>query len=334
MFHRRKSKIIAALAVPVVLLSANAYSQQTVVADFEELSYINNLNHWNAAYVDSRDGGNSTINNFEFMVPPDPDSGYFAVPVAGEGYDGGNCLYVDYTFGTIDPEYGSYLGVYIDCANDSETLDITGATELTFWAKASVATKMRVKLATSNISDYGYYQVLVDVPTGWTQYTIAIADLEQPSWATPVSLDLSLIEAVTLELTEEENPPDISEELWLDDIVLNGIALTNTNVTISPMNSDIGTTQNFDLMIFIKNLEGKIPTGAVITLDGSDITSIILGGMALGNLTNDDGKVIQFPDISGSVLGAPGEHVFSAKINFNDGSSVSKTSIWNVVKVN
>ena len=140
---------------------------------------------------------------------------------------------VGFTFGdTMKFPEGHLLpfaGVSYQFNSEAEVTDLTGASSISFYAKADQPLVVRFRVETTNIQDYAFFGKEIDISTGWTQYTVPITggdslsgDLAQPSnWGTRVEWDPALVRILSWELTSGQNPDVTSGTLWIDDIVIN-----------------------------------------------------------------------------------------------------------------
>jgi hypothetical protein len=136
-------------------------------------------------YDDLSDGGNSTITGTTHDPVTQKIVGGCA-PIATQGNNGTAGFQMNYTMGTVQatckdetgavvPNCGyNFVGIGTMLATEGLTCDIKNATTITFWAKANPVVKLNVEVATSDITDNGYYRVLIPVGQSWGKYQISL----------------------------------------------------------------------------------------------------------------------------------------------------------------
>ena len=108
---------------------------------------------------------------------------------------------------------------------------------------------------------------------------------------------------------------------------------STAKLIISPSDSDIGSTQKFDFMLFLKNCAGNSVTELKIFYDSNDITASVLMGANYGLLLLDDGVCLRVGGVSGSVLGTPGKHTVTVEATLSNNVVITETADWNIVSV-
>jgi hypothetical protein len=243
---RRGSLALAGMLAAA--LSAQAQSV-SVLDDFEAKSNQNKFLGYSFFYNDAADGGTSTISTSSPGAKPtellvDPLKSFDA------GFNSPSALKLDFTYGANKPKscggtcaYGQMVGFgtqFIpgtDVATGTGTkLDLTGATELSFYAKASVAMKMRVEITTTNVTDFGYFRGDVSVGTDWTRLSILLSNglggIAQPSWALPVTFDPTLVQKLQFSISADDNTGLTKGTVWLDSIAVLGYKWVPPNACV------------------------------------------------------------------------------------------------------
>jgi hypothetical protein len=97
-------------------------------------------------------------------------------------------------------------------------------------------------------------------------------------------------------------------------------------ITISPPSGLYLRTQRVDLVILAEGA-GRI-VGGTVTADGADVTGFIVGCAISGQLA-PSGVSFRCPGVPLSLF-APGVHTIRVRLEFDDGSSGSRTAEWEV----
>jgi hypothetical protein len=113
------------------------------------------------------------------------------------------------------------IGIGTQLAPDGDVADITGATKITYWAKASELMTVRVELATEPVKNFAYHKIEHEFTTSWTKQEIVLQEglgIAQPSWNTEeVALDLSKVEKIQWQVSMDDANPE-QGTIWIDDI--------------------------------------------------------------------------------------------------------------------
>ncbi|MDG5816986.1 carbohydrate binding domain-containing protein [Chitinispirillales bacterium ANBcel5] len=199
-----------------------------ILSDFEDGTTTNNFKGEWTAYADREDGGNSEIING--TLREEEANTWIIDPTLGEGNPTGTPLYgmkMQYSFGTMLPgrgtsSWGATVGIATSLSDAKNgARDLTGATQITFWAKASSRLNVRVQVPTSGVNDYGYHRRIVTIDTVWEQHSVNISQLVQPTWARRVSFNLERALRLQWEISADDlNPSEAT--FWLDDIEIVG----------------------------------------------------------------------------------------------------------------
>jgi hypothetical protein len=208
------------ISAMIVLASGNLFAD-AVLEDFEAKNQ-NKFGYYWFYFDDSNDGGNSTLPGLT------KDGDYAVTPTTG-GH-AGNCLMLPYKLG---PKATTNKCNYVGCGTmlcaDKDSLNITGATGFSFWAKAKKETYVDFMVLTKSVKDYAYHHKVVTVPTEWTQITVALADLEQPTWGKKVTFDPKCATKLQWQMHTDNVGKDSSGTVYLDDIVIAGYTFVAAN---------------------------------------------------------------------------------------------------------
>lgn len=223
----------------VLAAALSAQAQATsVIDDFEAASNQNKFMGYSYFYADKADQGTSVVNSA--TVGPGVNELLFdPLKSVDAGYNGSkHSLKLDFTYGANKPQclpapcsYGQMVGFGTQLiagtdaigAGEGKTIDLTGATAITFFAKASTAMKVRVEITTSNITNFAFHRGEVLVTTAWAQHTVlltpGLGGINQPSWnQVPVPFDPTKVQKLQFQISADDNATLTAGTLWLDDI--------------------------------------------------------------------------------------------------------------------
>jgi hypothetical protein len=226
-------KALWAVMIAMGFLSAAVFGQAagSPLDDYEAGSNQNKFMGYSFFYDDSKDGGNSKVLS---ALPGTAGQLLFDATVSlGEGANGSKrSAKIDFKYGDKKPScgpgctYGQMVGFGTGFVAEGKVLDITGATSITFWAKASTAMSVRVEVATESVKDFAFHRSEPKITTSWTQYTVPLAEgpgFAQPAWSqTPVPFDPKKVQKIQFQVSVEDNLGLTQGTLFLDDIVVNG----------------------------------------------------------------------------------------------------------------
>jgi hypothetical protein len=154
--------------------------------------------------------------------------GYILAPIAGAGAEGAGYV-VPYTLGpqycTVGPI--NYAGIGTCLCDSNSTLDLSGATSVSFYIKSNVATVVEFQVLTKEVTDFAYYYQLVNTTTSWTKVTVLLSTvmggLIQPSWTTsPVALNLKSVQKLQWQMHTENVGTNKTGTIYLDNIWIVG----------------------------------------------------------------------------------------------------------------
>jgi hypothetical protein len=109
---------------------------------------------------------------------------------------------------------------------------------------------------------------------------------------------------------------------------VDGIAVANPGLTISPGAGTYTAQQRFD-MVLLLNAPGRSVVGGLAVFDGIDATSYVAGCVTIGQ-TGTGLTTFRCPSFGGPLFGA-GLHTFSVSLVLDNGASVSASTTWNVL---
>jgi hypothetical protein len=234
MLSKRKRALYACAAIAMIGAGAS-WAVDSVLDDLDGGTNQNLFGAYWYFYDDCEDGGNSRITSAAQLDETVCGKGkYEFLPADGEGRGGTGGARLAYEFGETEPScgtactYGNMVGIGTMTAPEGNVLDITGATTITYWAKASAAMTVRVEVATSVVTNFAYHRVEHEITTEWAQYTINLLDqgieFKQPDWCKEkdlVDFDPSKVEKIQWQVSADYADNPASATLLLDDIVVN-----------------------------------------------------------------------------------------------------------------
>jgi hypothetical protein len=109
---------------------------------------------------------------------------------------------------------------------------------------------------------------------------------------------------------------------------IDGIAVANPGLTISPGSGTYTTQQRFD-MVLLLNAPGRSVVGGLAVFDGINATGYVAGCVSVGH-TASGLTTFRCPGFGGPLFG-PGTHTFSVSLVLDNGGSVSASTTWNVL---
>lgn len=222
--------------VLATLAAAGAPCAQAVFIadDFEDKLASNKLSQsseW-AFLSDADSHGNSLILSGDTAVNPSLiDSNSFAAP----GYGGSQaCFKLEWKYGSqrphgdapdtssYDPEVGMITQIWDESLNVGA--DFTGASKVSFWAKAAKTTRLRIAAVTPEVADYAYWGDELTIGTAWKQYSLDFSakTFAQPEWKSKaVPFNKKKISAFMIVISRAYNP-GAGGTFWMDDFSVTG----------------------------------------------------------------------------------------------------------------
>lgn len=227
-----KTPAYTAMAASLLLAASASAQSVTTVADFELGREFNNITGFWYYVDDSGNQGNSKIvsGDTSFKPPIWNSESVVAPGNAGSKY----AAKLAFTFGDKQLSCGptcSYppevmIGTDIRVEGDS-SIDLTGATKLTFFAKAQPALSMMFIYVSSDITDFSYFRRPILIGTEWREYTVLMSPttgLASPGWGQSMGKtpNFAAAKAFNFTLSKGANSSVTSGTLFLDDLKLHG----------------------------------------------------------------------------------------------------------------
>lgn len=229
-----RSDHLNAAACALLISAALAYAQpkSALISDFEAESSANPppLGMGWYFYDDVSAGGNSKVTTATNMLdtsftPPKSDYFFDSTTYTAGANGSGQSLKFGFTLGTVRPScggtctYAPGLGMGINIP-----LELSGATGISFWAKADAPTKVVFHVATLGVKDNGHHAKLLSLTTSWTKYTVTLAELAQPSWAAKVAFNQAEFTGLGWGVSKQDNSAMGAGAVYLDHVVIEGWA--------------------------------------------------------------------------------------------------------------
>jgi hypothetical protein len=179
------------------------------------------------SFMDDRgDGGKSVVTSGDTSYHPT----VFSDSSFGAGQNGSLGARMAFIYGANKPDgcggscpYGQVVGLL---HHASTPTDMTGATQVAFYARTSAPMRVRLMVETANVLDFGYYQGIFDMTTQWTRYVIAfkagLGALEQPNWAAIKPFDPAKVTGFDWEISADDNPSLTQGTFYMDDVIIQG----------------------------------------------------------------------------------------------------------------
>ncbi len=187
---RRPDSSMAADSAPDVADSApDATPDDLLVDDFEDGDGKPLMvGEW-YVYDDAPDGGKSSLTF--------TGSTGAAIVMGGQGYQSSKCLEVSYRFDRGSYAYDPYLGFGVTIGTDASPSDLTAYAGISYTYKGGAH---RVRVDTSDVSDYDFYGVQVPAAEAWTTVSISFDSLAQEGWGKAVAFNLGHVTRLSFEL--------------------------------------------------------------------------------------------------------------------------------------
>lgn len=235
--------LAAALATAAHASAGKADTSEYMMTDFESGQILGTpLNGYWYNYTDRNTAtaidtvfGNSRITSFDSSGFPFTDSmGFYdarTFPVGRAGDSGTHSLRIAYALGDRKLScggtcsYDPYIGFGMRFTTMADTLNLTGATAITFWAKSEDSTvvmdiSVGTRDTTTGASDYSQS---FTIGKEWKQYEIRLvpsADFKQPAWAARKPFNLAVATGVNFGISLGANAGRPVNGVLVDDLAI------------------------------------------------------------------------------------------------------------------
>lgn len=244
--------LAAALTSAAQAYAGGADTSEYMMSDFESGQILGTpLNGYWYNYTDKNTAtaidtvyGNSRITSFDSSGFPFTDSmGYYdarTFPVGRAGDSGTHSLRIAYALGDrklscgAACSYDPYIGFGMRFTTNADTLDLTGATAITFWAKSEDSTvvvdvSVGTRDTTTGASDYSQS---FTIGKEWKQYEILLvtsAVFKQPAWAARKPFDPKVATGVNFGISLGANPGRPENGILVDDLAVRNWVYVDPN---------------------------------------------------------------------------------------------------------
>jgi len=140
-------------------------------------------------YNDASNGGKSKLNF--------TDATGSTVVMSGVGYDSSKSLEVFYSFDQGTYNYDPYVGFGVSIGSAAVPYDFSPFAGISYTYKGGAH---RVRVETSEVTDYDSYGVAVPAAANWTTVSMPFASFAQAGWGQKVEFNISHVLAVSFEL--------------------------------------------------------------------------------------------------------------------------------------
>jgi hypothetical protein len=219
------------LVCAMTLMASFKLHADALVDDCNGNTNQNKFGYYWYFYDDSKDqngGGSSSIPG----VTKAANGDYAVAPTAAAGYELGGivCPYVlgPTKAGSVKGYAYNYIGMGTMLCGNGKTIDLTGATTVSFWLKCDKSISVDFQLLdTIAVKDFGYFHALCPLTAGtWKPFTISLGTgingLAQYAWAIPVTFSLKNISKIAWQIHSDNVGTNTSGTVTIDDIVLGG----------------------------------------------------------------------------------------------------------------
>jgi hypothetical protein len=230
------SKHLSIMGAAALCLMAQspALSQDSIpifpIITFDNMQVQSTLNTYGGPFADEKEFANDSVTPGNsllttFASHEDPDSMQF---VPGHDTSSLYAFKLGYQLGTVrlgcggTCTYAPHVGLAIGFSQNWDPLDLTGATHITFWAKADDSVKISVSIGMRDtVPALASYAQFFTIDTTWKKYSIelkASSVFTLPNWVTPVPFDVSRANAIGFSISKDDNLAHPDNALYVDDV--------------------------------------------------------------------------------------------------------------------
>jgi hypothetical protein len=231
-------------AAAVCMAAGAARAQDALIDDFEGQSNQNKFMSYWYFYNDAANQGTSKVNSSK----PGTATELLFDPAVSLGADetGGKAAKLDYEMGPTPLScggtctFGQFVGFGTDMTPSKKALDLTGATKITYKAKAAAPTvvvfQVSITSVTSQAGDQAFavHEVTHNIGTSWKTYEAALSEtalkdaLKQPSWAKPaVPFNPKEVEKIAWKVSMDAATNPLKGTLLIDSVMVRGYTWPN-----------------------------------------------------------------------------------------------------------
>ena len=242
--------------------------------------------------------GNSTITSLDSMgYPFYDDSGYYdrkTYPLGRSGEPDSHSSRMAFALGdrplSCAPPAGCSYAPYVGWAmifttqhgsNPNDTIDLTGAAAISFWAKSDTDTvTVNFSLIIRDSNNLPDYSMAIKVGPQWTKYNISLNPatllLKQPEWATKKPFDLRHVAGMGFGFNRADNGKLPTNGMSIDDILIENWKYDDPNLVDAIRPSTRMSRSRAGYRLLIQGSQIRL-----IRADGERVTPFNLNGRGL-----------------------------------------------------
>ncbi|MDB5106196.1 MAG: hypothetical protein JWP91_3885 [Fibrobacteres bacterium] len=228
-----------------VSMSAGAVKAQDALMDNFEAGTNQNkfMSYW-YYYNDAVNLGTSKV----ISSKPGTGTELLFDPTVSLGADetGGKAAKLDYEMGPTPLScggtctFGQFVGFGTDFTPTKKALDLTGATKITYKAKAAAPTVVVVQVSITSVTSqagdqqFAVHEVTHNIGTSWKTYEVALSEtalkdaLKQPSWAKPaVPFNPKEVEKIAWKVSMDAATNPLKGTILIDSVVVRNYTWPN-----------------------------------------------------------------------------------------------------------
>nr|MDQ3001856.1 hypothetical protein [Fibrobacterota bacterium] len=239
---RLKALVVGAAAVSMAAGAARA--QDALLDNFEAGTNQNKFMSYWYYYNDAVNSGTSKV------LSSKPGMGVELLfdPTVSLGVDeaGGKAAKIEYEMGPAPLScggtctFGQFVGMGTDLTPSKKALDLTGATKITYKAKALAPTVVVFQVTITSVSTqvgdqaFAVHEVTHTIGTSWKTYEVALSEtalkdaLKQPSWAKPaVPFNPKEVEKIAWKVSMDAATNPVKGTILIDSVLVKGYVWPN-----------------------------------------------------------------------------------------------------------
>ena len=312
-----KNLLLSLLAAAAVAKAADS----TLVAGFDLRTNQNMIDGFWFYLDDTGSKGNSKVNSADNTVSP---------PIFGDSSFSddatkimGASARLAYTFGTTRPQCGPTCTYSPEVTMGTNFVptgaavrDITGATAIGFWAKATPPVKVSIIAISKDVTDYSWPRAEIAITSTWKYYRAALTGAVAPVFmGTYGSMNkknptLAQMEGFSFALQKDTNPTVTGGELLIDDLYLIGLKDPNASAIFR-------TAARPTLAQALRSADGKslkVSVPAAYRNVAGTVAAIDLAGKTVASMAYAKGQESVNLDMPGRANGTVFLRVFPAAL--------------------
>lgn len=221
---------------------------ETILDDCEDGNEFNNVGGIWFSFNDEPDQNSACKKGSVSSITPLSSKGH-PFQMTTSGYDGeGYAVHATYKLGSNYTPYNggscaswtnpAYVGIgtWVD-DDESNTMDWTGGTGVTFWYKGPACT---FQVIISEVKDYCFHKFDVPSCANWEKITVKWNQLAQPTWGTAIDFSAKHVQKLQWQFeTGTTGNSGATGDIWIDEVHILGMPpIALTALTISPVSDN------------------------------------------------------------------------------------------------